>query len=287
MSRARAKTQTLRTVCGGAVLAAALAAIAAPTPGSADVRLFARECAALENSPQKTIRFCTRALETQRLGAKPQAQVLVNRAVAFSALDRPDAALADYDQAAALYPWLFETWPNRGRTLLRLGRPLDAFESFERALSLRPNDTPSKIGRAAALIAGGAPDRALEDLDAVLVEEPRNATALYNRGVANMALGRLYDAGLDFSDVIAIEPNDVDARLKRGRLREAPWRDGALDDYAAAIAIAPDDPRPYFQRGRFLDSLGEAARADQDFRRAWELGMRGEWLHERIISLGG
>lgn len=254
---------------------------------AADVRQFARECSALDQSPEDVVRFCSLALDTRKLGPKGMAQTLVNRGVAYASLDRPKKALADYDRAGALAPDLFEIWPNRGATLLRLGDAVGAFHSYSRALSMAPQDRISLIGRGAALVAGGAPDRALADLNAAIALDPEDPTALYNRGLAYAALGDKLRASADFSEVIALAPRDVDARLQRGQLRERRFGAGALEDYAAAISNDPEDPRPYYRRGRLLDALGEVQAANDDFQRAWRLGYRDEWLHERIIALGG
>ena len=277
-----------RTARLSALAAAAMcSALAWSGPARADLRAFASACSASDLNPSRAIQFCNKTLALELLGAKGTAQVLLNRGVAYAMIDNPRAALADYDQAAKLYPKLFEIWPNRGEVLMRMRRPVEAYESFDQALRLRPSDRPSLIGRGAALVAAGAPDRALIDLDAAIAENPRDATAIYNRALAYLALGRRDQATADLSAVIALAPRSVEARLQRGKLWEEPDRDAALSDYAVAIESAPDDPRPYYQRGLFLDRLGQVDRANSDFRRAWELGWRDEWLHERITSLGG
>ncbi|MBX2853406.1 MAG: tetratricopeptide repeat protein [Rhodobacteraceae bacterium] len=266
---------------------AVVSALAWAGPAQADLRAYASACSASDLNPSRAIKFCNKTLALELLGAKGQAQVLLNRGVAYTMIDNPRAALSDYDQAAKLYPKLFEIWPNRGEVLMRLRRPAEAYESFDQALRLRPSDRPSLIGRGAALVAAGAPERALIDLDTALSNNPRDATALYNRALAYLGLGRRDLATADLSAVIALAPRSVDARLQRGKLWEEPDRDAALSDYAMAIESAPDDPRAYYQRGLFLDRLGRVDHANSDFRRAWELGWRDEWLHERITSLGG
>ena len=282
-------TRRIRPALGTASLASAAAVVAmmCAAPAHANLRAFASACSASDLNPSRAIEFCNKTLALELLGAKGTAQVLLNRGVAYAMIDNPEAALADYDRAAKLYPKLFEIWPNRGEVLMRMRRPVEAYESFDQALRLRPSDRPSLIGRGAALVAAGAPERALIDLDSAISDNPRDATALYNRALAYLSLGRRDLAATDLSAVIALAPRSVEARLQRGKLWEEPDRDAALSDYAMAIETAPDDPRPYYQRGLFLDRLGQVDRANSDFRRAWELGWRDEWLHERITSLGG
>src|ERR1700752_4980360 len=61
----------------------------------------------------------------------------------------------------------------------------------------------------------------------------------------------------------------ADAHIDRGLLRAATKNpDGALADFDAAIAAAPDQPEAYVWRGAIMDDKNDKVRARQDYDRA-------------------
>lgn len=253
----------------------------------ADIRAFAEACSDPNLRPDRRVKMCNSALAEKVLGARGMAQVMVNRGASYVLLNRLDLALTDYDDAARLAPDLFEIWPDKGYILLEMRRFEDAFQSFQTALSLRPNDQASLVGRGRALLDGGAPVEALSDFTLALTRDPDDLAALRHRARAYARLGDPLGADADLTRLVGLAPEDVLARLQRADLYAGANPEAALIDYEAAMAIAPDDPRAFYLRGRLLDQMGRAADANRDLRRAYELGWRDEWLIERMIAIGG
>jgi tetratricopeptide (TPR) repeat protein len=88
---------------------------------------------------------------------------LLARGNAYLAERKPDAALADYEQALKLKPETLQALSLKGEALSMMGRPKQAIEAFTKVLEKAPNDTEALSGRAIALMARGKVDAANAD----------------------------------------------------------------------------------------------------------------------------
>lgn len=272
---------------GAAAAAIAVCAAGAAAAQPAGVDAFLENCASRELSPSEAARFCTLAIASGELDPPTRARALLNRGAAMADQGGFERALGDYGGAARIAPDLFEVWPNKGWALIRLGRPGEAVESFSRALALRPDDVNAKIGRGAAHLRAGAAEIALLDLEDALARAPDSTHALYERGLALKALGLSGEAEASFTALLRRAPRDVPALLERAALRETMFPEGAIADYETSIGLSPENKTAHYRLGRLLDRLGRRAEADALLRRAWQLGWRDEWLHARMMALGG
>ncbi len=265
------------------------ALLACGTPADlayADVRAFARACGDPGADAASVIKNCSRALQTGQLGAKGVAQAFLNRGAAFATLGEPEQALRDFDQAAGSFEAIPEIWSNRGRALLRLEKPAEALDSYDRAAALGLNDLEVALGRATAMIELGASDQALPILEPLQEQEPRNLRVRYQRARAYAATGVSAQALVETRAVLEAEPAALAARLLEAQLLEPRDPAAARASYAAAIEVAPDDPRAYYRRGRLIERSGDQGGAAADLRRAWDLGYRDEWLNDWLQRAG-
>ena len=134
--------------------------------------------------------------------------------------------------------------------LLAVGEPLDAEKLGALALSYADQRGDTTV---AATLARAA--------------ESRGASA---RGMAARVLlagqGQTTGEALTRLDAaVALAPEAVEARFLRGAIRFAAGRDAdALEDAAAVVRLAPDDPRPRALRWRILQRLGRLPEAEAD-----------------------
>ncbi|MEO1274194.1 MAG: tetratricopeptide repeat protein [Pseudomonadota bacterium] len=268
------------------VPSALLLVLSLALPAQANLEAFARNCSSATLPPEKAVRFCTKALQTQRLGPKGTAQTLLNRGRSLKATGQSEAALADFEAALRSYPNLGAAWTDRGLILSDQGRHEEAVASFDNALLVDPEDWRALVGRGAARTAVGQHDAALSDLDQAVEAEPERAFGYLIRARAHAAAGRKLDAMRDFDEATRLSPNDPAPLLGRAALREADAPNAALRDYTAALELSPDLAFAHYRRGRVFDGLGHTALANRDLRRAWRLGYRDVWLHNRMVSLG-
>ena len=105
-----------------------------------------------------------------------------------------------------------------------------------------------------------------------------------NIGAAYRAKGEPGKAAEYYGYSLALGPSDPwDDYLNRG----GAWADAgqdakALADYDQALALRPDYDEARFARGLVYERMGLRAEAHADFKRAYDLGMRGEPLLERL-----
>lgn len=274
----------------GLLFAAVLAAACAAQPQSvarADVKAFVEGCSDPEAAPEQAIRLCTLALKTNELGPIGEAQTFYTRGNAFLEQGETRLALRDYDSANKRDDSMFLVWEARGRALFRLGRVPEAYQSFDKALQLNPDDRQARVGRGASAAALGRPEEALQDLDAAIAEAPDDPTAHFHRAMAFIALENPPQAVSALGEVIALSPRYGKAYHLRGQLREGDLPAEAMADYDTAINLEPENGSYYYSRGLLRDAQGDKASADDDFRRAWELGVRNEQLNKRMLEIGG
>jgi tetratricopeptide (TPR) repeat protein len=263
---------------------AASAALFLASPAIANDALVAR-CGDPSAPAQQAARACADALRGD-LPTAQRALVALNLGLARLTLDNPRGALDAFEQALAADPGEARALAGRGRARAALGRlPLAAVD-FNRAVALSPRDPDILGGRGAFRLRAGNPVGALADFDAARRLDPREPLHDFNRGLALARLGRVAEAERAFSAVIRAAPDDAEAWLQRGRLRGAAQPSEAAADLERAIALRPEWGRARYERGLLREALGQQAAAEEDFRRAWELGHRDEALEERIRALG-
>jgi predicted O-linked N-acetylglucosamine transferase (SPINDLY family) len=175
--------------------------------------------------------------------------------VVLAALQRPDDALACYDNLIALKPDFFDAHFNRSNLLLRLTRFAEAVTSYDNAIALNP----------------------------------QHVDALSSKGEALHYLGRFADAITCYNRLLAVKPADARALINRGAafkdLRQAKE---AIADFDLALAIAPDNPVAWINRGQTLLALGRIGEALESFDRALSINSELDqaWLgRARILVL--
>jgi tetratricopeptide (TPR) repeat protein len=118
-------------------------------------------------------------------------------------------------------------------------------------------------------------DAALADFNKAIVLSPRYGDAYRQRGLVKWELRNI--GGLPFADqaradvheALKINPANVDALMSLGDMESD--RSKAVEDYAHAIAIQPDNPEAYAGRARFEEYLWHSDKALSDLAHAIQL----------------
>jgi len=63
--------------------------------------------------------------------------------------------------------------------------------------------------------------------------------------------------------------------------------DLAIEDFDAAIELGTVNDKMYFHRGLTLEEAGQALRAVEDFRRAFEMAPDNDGYRDKLLELGG
>jgi uncharacterized protein (TIGR02466 family) len=228
------------------------------------------------------------------------------RALAFAAVGRFDAAIADFEAAARIHPQRHAILSNLGNALADSGRTADAIDAYRRAVAFNPSFADGWYNLGGALKAAGDVDGAVEALERAFALQPRNAKAGNNLAVALEAAGRIDDAIAILERSTAAEPGFALALVNLGRLkRDAGKAESALADLEIATRLAPNFAEAHFQRANVERLLGRRSQAEASYRRAialfpgsiaahrelanmlWETGKRDVFLAEldRVIAL--
>ena len=143
------------------------------------------------------------------------AELHINRAVALTALDQHEQALASCERALALKPHSAQAWCKRGLALHRLQRLDESLLSYDQAIALKPDYAEAWSNRADLLMRMCQPEQALSSCDQAIAVQPNFVNAHYNRGIALQKLQRLDEALPSFDRAIALQPDLAKAYVSK------------------------------------------------------------------------
>ena len=195
------------------------------------------------------------------------------RSLAHGEQDALDLAIADLDEVTRLDPGRVDAYRARG-DCYRYKKDYDrAIADFDSALQLDPEGALSYRGRGAAFRMKGEFDRAIADHDAALRLNPEDAFARRFRGDAYLAKGDYGRAVADFDIALRMDSADEIAYRGRGNARLFSGElDLAMADFNAAIECNPASAVAIYGHGVVLEVMGDPEGAENDYRRARELG---------------
>lgn len=197
------------------------------------------------------------------------------RAQALTALGDTEAALADYGEAVRQQPDFTAAYVNRGLLYYSLSQYEAAIADYERAIALDPDLSDTYVNRGNAYAALGRSEEALADYNRALDRNGNSGMAYYNRAQLQEARGDSAAALADYEAALAVLPEGtatVPVYLSRSTLYlNSGNPDAAIADCNRILAIAPNTPEAYGNRGLAYGVLGERDRAVADLSRAAQL----------------
>jgi tetratricopeptide (TPR) repeat protein len=193
----------------------------------------------------EAIATCSQAIELD--AAAPDYRL--SRGLAFYRSGHFAEALADNSQILATHPEDYRAYYNRGLVQVALHNFQAAVTDFDQAAALASD--PESLAdiyddRGLAKLMAAQPEAALQDFDQALDLNHADVRALFNHGCACHQLGRLNEALADLNQVLALEPDHARTYLKRGVMREALGdRVGGLADLQQAADCAQAQGQPH------------------------------------------
>lgn len=210
--------------------------------------------------------------ETVRL--KPGiAEAHYYRGVAYGEQDKFGLAIADLDEAILLKPDYSDAFNARGDCRRYTGEYDLAIADYDAALGIDPTHGPAHRGRGAAWRMKGLLELAIADYDAAVEINPEDPFAYRFRGDAHLANGDYIKALADFDAALDLRPDDGVAHREKGNahlFREE--FDLAEAAFTLAVDCDPGSGSALYGRGLAREMMGDALGADDDYRRARELG---------------
>jgi tetratricopeptide (TPR) repeat protein len=176
-----------------------------------------------------------------------------------------------YDRALAELNAFLQTSPpdataarsERARISAALGRYADSLRDWDELLRASNAGADDYQGRAVVRSMAGQPELALQDITEALRRQPENSSFLTTRAEIYDKLGKLDLAMKDRETAVRMSPDLASAVLAEAQMMRARKDyEQAIQAYARAAQLRPDDPQILFQRvstyleaGRVKDAL--------------------------------
>jgi tetratricopeptide (TPR) repeat protein len=155
-----------------------------------------------------------------------------------------DPALAEFNQAIQIAPYLAEAYYGRGGVYHAIGDLVHALADFDRAIEHDPRLVAAYIQRAKIRSETGDLDGALQDFGQLLNIRSTDPELYLNRGICLFKKGQVQDAAIDFHRVLKLTNHSDFAEPAKDYLRQleppsesarpllAPGANGALESPA-------------------------------------------------------
>jgi tetratricopeptide (TPR) repeat protein len=182
------------------------------------------------------------------------------------AINRHGEAVARYQAALALRPDDADLCGRLASTLQTLGRSTEAMALCERALAINADCADAHGTLGSALAALNRNEEAIAHFEASLALAPGKAETHNNLGVALQSLGRAEEAAMAYADAIRLAPRSAMAHFNLASVKRFTVGDPRLDALEAlakdADALGEDDRIAlHFALGKAFGDLEEPARS--------------------------
>ncbi|MGC1630171.1 MAG: tetratricopeptide repeat protein, partial [Candidatus Acidiferrales bacterium] len=195
------------------------------------------------------------------LAQKPDdAVVHYDLGYAYTALQRPADAKAEYEKAISLDPEMASAYQNLGLTLIPTD-PAAAIAPLQRAAELMPEDARTKWLLGVALEAAKKDDLAIEQYEAAAKLDAKSVDIRNSLGFALLRTGKAADAEAAFREAIALQPsgqaaNDAHKGLLQALLAEKKM-DAAATEVGAQLEAHPNDAGMRLEHASLLADAGK------------------------------
>jgi len=213
------------------------------------------------------------------LAKKPDdAAVHYDLGYVYTALERPDDARAEYEKAIGLDPKMGPAYKNLGLTLLT-SDPAAAVAPLQRASELLPDDARTKWLLGTAFEQSGQNTAAIEQFQAAEEVDDKDPDIRESLAFALFRARRFAEAETAYRGALSLQPDG--AVLQKAHLGLAnslvaeKKLDEAASEFAAFLALAPNDTTTRIERASALVDLGRDDDALAELDRAAAAGPEG------------
>ena len=226
-------------------------------------------------------------LERPDLPSADRANVLYQRALAYTAKKQLQAAANDFTQAIQHSPKFLGAYIKRSEALAALGQSKQALASYDEAVDVFPDTLLVYNDRGSYRRTLGDLDGAISDFTRALQIDPGFAIGYINRGISLTDLNQPLAAESDLNQALVADPKLQWVVGLRGAVRLAQGRvTAAIDDFTRYIKLYPQFAGGYADRGFANFAARRYAAAHADFTRALEIDpAQQRLLPWKIIAL--
>ena len=213
--------------------------------------------AALAHHHRGDLESAITAYQALRIEAPEHIAVLANLGSALKAAQRPDEALACFQQALNINDTLPQLWFNYANLQRDQGDVALAEQAYRRAMELDAMLYPACFNLANLLRDAERSEEAETYYRKTLQIKPDFARVHMNLGNLLRTAGRLKEATVSHRQAVHLTPNDADAHYNLGNsLRDADDYESASTSYTAALQYHPGHQKAFLSLGFALYRLG-------------------------------
>ena len=190
----------------------------------------------------------------------------------FATLGQLDEALSNSNEAIRIDPNP-NTYNSRGWVYEKFGKHGEAVQDYDSALQLNPDFEVAYLNRGVVYEHAGNCARAIDNFSEAILLNPNNPWSFVDRSGCHQKMGEYRLAINDADTAIRLKPAFPEAFLDRGAahagLKEYSL---AIADYNQAIQLKPDFGLAFNNRAKAKAASGDNKGAQDDLRRARDLG---------------
>lgn len=181
-------------------------------------------------------------------------------------------ALLDYNKSIELDDDNFKAFFSRGMLKDKLADFNGAILDYTKCITLNKESSKAYFNRGFSKSNISDIKGAIEDYSKCIALNPENKAAFLNRGILKKDQNFYDEALIDYDSAIAIDNDFLDAVQSRAILKALMNRKDAMQDFNAAIRIAPDDGESYYNRAVYI--INNKIESDYciDIKKAVQLG---------------
>lgn len=194
---------------------------------------------------------------------------------AYTAMQRPTDARAEYEKAISLDPKMAPAYLNLGLTLLA-SEPGSAVEPLQHAVELMPGEARPLLLLGTALEGSGKLAPAIEQYETAEKLDDRNFDIRFALGRALLRAQRVPEAEAAFRAALALRPDAAEARLGLAQSLIAEKKpEATAAELGAYLEAQPNDVNARVERAAALVDIGKRNDALAELDRAAAAGPEG------------
>lgn len=179
----------------------------------------------------------------QAIQARPKYLAAINNlGVVYSDTGRFAEAEREYRRALEIRPTYSAAWTNLARAQAADGRYTEAITSYRRALEIDPESRGARLQLAVSLRKAGEVEEAIREYQTLLEQHPRYVKAWFNLGIALSAADRDDEAKVAYESALERDHDHLGARKNLGlMLLRTGEENAAFTHLSEALEARPGD----------------------------------------------
>ncbi|MFN8145423.1 MAG: tetratricopeptide repeat protein [Bacteroidia bacterium] len=141
-----------------------------------------------------------------------------------------------------------------------------SIESYERCLKVDPQNLEANLKLAEIYLYIKGYAKSISYANAALKIDPKKVKAYFLKGFVHKESGDTAKALSSFETVVDLDPENYDAHIQLGNLYAAMRNKIALQYYSNALSLRPTSTEALYDRGLFLQNIGEFNKAIGDYK---------------------